>query len=117
MERVLLKITTQSHLLSNCFNVEGILDRKSNILKYQEPDNTHVIINLFNHSLIRENDKILMTFKFSLDSVTENEYLLKDMKKVLKIDIFTHKVDIRKNFYSVEYSINNDRFIYTVEFV
>lgn len=95
-------------------DLESIIDStiKDSIIKYMEPDNTEVSYNLLENILIRDNDDIYMIYDFNNKKGT---ILIKEMDKELELLIENIDIERINNNVRVNYSIENNDFIYELE--
>jgi len=112
------KIKIIATLESSETNIENISNgtKEDNIIKYEEPDSTVVTLNTKDNILIRENQSLLMTFRFDENEITENKMSIKELNQELIIMIKTVSIICKENYYKVEYEIiDNDKFKYILE--
>ncbi len=93
---------------------ENILDYTINkkIINYKEIDNTIVSYDLENNILIRDNDDIHMIYDFNNKKGT---ILIKEMDRELELLIENIEIERVKNNIKVNYSIENNDFLYELE--
>ena len=107
------KIKIKAEIINNSdkqtIETDAIL--QNDILKYLENDNTKVVLNLEDKTLIRENDKIKMYYSFS-----NNKGLIeiKEFNKIVDLDIKVKEVKRNGNNIRVNYEIEKDEFTYQV---
>ena len=107
------KIKIKSEIINNddttSYETTAII--QDDILKYTEDNNTKVIYNLEDHTLLRENDQIKMFYSFK----TEKGLLeVKELGKCIDLDLKVHEITRNKNNIKVHYEIDKDEFIYQV---
>ena len=93
----------------NSYETQAII--QDDILKYTEDKFTKVIYNLEDHTLLRENEKIKMFYSFKTN---KGLIEIKELGKVIDIDIKVHDIKRNKNNIKVHYEIDKDEFIYRV---
>ena len=95
-------------------DLETIVDSNidNSIIKYMEPDNTSVFYDLNKNILERDNEDIHMIYDFNNKN---GSILVKDIEKELEISIENILIDRDNNNVRVNYSIENDDFLYEVE--
>ena len=114
----LKKRTAKVLITSSEENHEYIVDIDENvdILTYTENNTTLVTLDRKNHRLIRENNEMLMDFRFDKEIVTKSSLYLKSLNNTLDMYIKTNEIKIAPNMYYVDYEIlDNDKIIYKVE--
>ena len=84
---------------------------QDDILKYTEDNNTKVIYNLEDHTLLRENDQIKMFYSFKTN---KGLIEIKEIGHIVDLDIKVHEITRSKNNIKVHYEIDKDEFIYQV---
>ncbi len=94
---------------------ETIAILQDEMLKYQEEDQTKVILNLKNYSLKRENDKINMYYLFQKGKETKGIIKIKEYEKNLDIKIKTTKLERKNKNIEIKYIIENEEFLYKIE--
>lgn len=90
--------------------IDAIID--NNIIKYMEPENTSVSYDLENNILERDNEDIHMIYDFNNKN---GSILVKEMERELEISIENILIDRLKNNIKVNYSIENNDFLYELE--
>lgn len=95
-------------------NVENILDYTidSEVINYKELDNTKTYYDLNNNILIRDNDDLHMIYDFNNKKGT---ILIKEMDREIELLIENIDIERNKNNVRVNYSIENNDFIYELE--
>jgi len=95
-------------------DLETIVDSNidNNIIRYMEPDNTNVSYDLDKNILERDNEDIHLIYDFTNKT---GSILVKEMDKELELSIENVLIERNNNNVRVNYSIENDDFIYEVE--
>ena len=109
MSKIKIKAEIINNGDSTSYETQAII--QDDILKYTEDKFTKVIYNLEDHTLLRENEKIKIFYSFK-----NNKGLIevKELGKVIDIDIKVHDIKRDKNNIKVHYEIDKDEFIYKV---
>lgn len=87
------------------------------VISYKERNNTYVYLDINNDELIRENDQMLMKYSFEKNRRTNGFITIKDMNQNLEIGIETIKLEKTEQKYYVEYKIEENNFIYEIEYM
>ena len=115
MSKINIKVSIKNKESDYSYETKGII--LNNELKYYEENNTKVIFNYDNNHLIRINDELRMDFTFDEDKVTKGTIEVIDLNKKLEVDIKTNKIEKEDNNLLLEYSIDEDKFIYRIEVI
>ena len=95
-------------------NTENTVDYSidSEVINYKELDNTNTYYDLKNNILIRDNDDLHMIYDFNNKKGT---ILIKEFDR--KVEVLIDNIDIErnKNNVRVNYSIENNDFLYELE--
>ena len=93
---------------------ENIVDYTidSEVINYKEIDNTVVYYDLKNNILIRDNDDLHMIYDFNNKKGT---ILIKEMDRELELSIENIDIERNKNNVRVNYTIENNDFLYELE--
>ena len=113
VSKIKVKIQIKNNHGDNKFDTIAIL--QDEVIKYTEEDNTKVKYNYKNNELIRENNELLMKYSFNSDKITKGEILVKELDRNLDIEIKTKSIDRKDNDLKVEFSIEDEKFIYRIE--
>lgn len=108
-----LHIVIENNSEKTQYETIGIVTNR--FIKYKEKDGTMVMYNLIDNSLARENKDIKMNYVFSLEYLTQGTILIKAMNKELKLEIQTSLLRRNQNNLNIEYTIENEKFIYRIE--
>lgn len=107
------KIKIKAEIINNgdttSYETNAII--QDDILKYTEDNNTKVIYNLEDHTLLRENDQIKMFYSFKTN---KGLIEIKEIGHIVDLDIKVHEITRSKNNIKVHYEIDKDEFIYQV---
>lgn len=109
MSKIKIKAEIINNGDSTSYETQAII--QDDILKYTEDKFTKVIYNLEDHTLLRENEKIKMFYSFKTN---KGLIEVKELGKVIDIDIKVHDIKRDKNNIKVHYEIDKDEFIYKV---
>jgi len=95
-------------------NVENIVDYTidSEVINYKELENTNTYYDLKNNILIRDNDDLHMIYDFNNKKGT---ILIKEFDRELEVLIENIDIERNKNNVRVNYSIDNNDFLYELE--
>ena len=88
-----------------------------NNIKYKEKDNTTVIFDYNNKTLIRDNEELSMHYKFSKTKKTTGTILIKELNKKLTLEIKTTNLIIENNNVEISFIIENNKFVYKIEVI
>jgi hypothetical protein len=88
-----------------------------NVISYQEKTGTFSYFDIDKYELIRENDQVFMKCLFVENKKTNGIITVKDINQDLEIEINTKKIIKEDNKYHIEYQIEDDFFIYEIEFM
>ena len=113
MSKINIKVTIQNEENTTTCQTQAIL--QDNLLKYQEEEDTMVIYDYENNTLLRENSELKMNYSFSRGEKTTGEIIIKELKRRMPIEINTKSIEKEKNNILVEFLIDNQTFIYKVE--
>ena len=114
MKKIKINVLLESSETNS--KITSIAEIEENTIKYSESDGTIVTLNIKDNILIRENEKLLMTFEFNKSKITTNEIFIKELKQILTTMIETKNIICKNNYYKVEYEIiDNDKFKYIIE--
>lgn len=94
-------------------SVHNNLEEK--VLRYNEKDGTNTSFDYKNNILRRDNDQMIVEFKFDLGEVTKGKMSVKELNGDLEIDIFTKELKVTENIIKVVYVVNDLTFEYTLE--
>lgn len=118
MNKIMAKIVVISNDIPMEEEIECLFDKEKQVIQYVENGNTKVILDIFNNRLIRENNEIYMNYLFDMDKTTDNEVLIKELNKIININIKTEKIINDLLMYNVIYTIlDGDRIEYKIEFL
>ena len=95
--------------------VIGKLDEE--VIDYFENDGTHVLLNFTNDELYRENTEMVLKYRFNLAEKTIGKIWLKDLNREMVLNLHTESLQKSDRSYHVEYLVEEDRFIYDLEYV
>lgn len=113
MSKINIKISILNNETNNTLETLGIKD--DNKIKYKEKDGTLTIIDLDNYELIRDNNELRMNYIFKENEGTTGTITIKEYNKNIDVVIKTNKVELNNNNISIEYEIENNKFIYRLE--
>lgn len=94
-------------------SVHNNLEQK--VIKYIEKDGTNTSFDYKNNILRRDNDQMIVEFKFDLGEVTKGKMSVKELMGDLEIDVLTKELKITDNIIKVVYVVNDLTFEYTLE--
>lgn len=86
-----------------------------NRLRYFEKDNTKTIFDFNKYSLERESETLKMKYEFQLNKKTKGIIEMKELNKKIEVEINTKKINKEGNNIEIEYSIENQSFLYRIE--
>lgn len=118
MVLVLSKIKIKAIIISDeeTIKMNSIGEKLEAIIDYEEHDHTHMHLDMCKDELIRENANMYMHYRFKENAETVGQVLIKECDQELDVILKTLTIVKRDNFYSVEYLIDNNKFIYEVNF-
>ena len=115
MSKINIKVTIKNKESDISYETKGIL--LNNELKYYEENNTKVVFNYDNNHLIRTNDELRMDFTFDLKKKTKGKIEIEELDKELEVEIKTKRIERQDNNILLDYSIDEDKFIYRIEVI
>ena len=95
------------------FNKAAIL--RENKIEYIEDNNTITKFDFEKKQLIRTNDIIKMVYYFDKKKETEGLITLKESNTTVTINITTNKIQRTDHDIKIEYSIENEVFLYQIK--
>lgn len=107
MKKRKFKIITIANDRKEEYHVLGIYDIENQRLEYQENKNliTHVILDLKNRILIRENKDYYLKYQLIENKITENEIDIKEFNQSMILKIKTEKFKIEENKVQILYML------------
>lgn len=120
MKKRKFKITTIANNNKEEYHVLGIYDIENQRLEYQETRDllTHVILDIKNKILIRENKDYYLKYQLLENKVTENKMDIKEFNQSMILKIKTEKFTIEDNKVEIIYTLldSSEKFQYIIEF-
>lgn len=116
----LKKINLNIKLISNANKINekviGNIVEESKEIIYQEQDDlkTNVKFNYEKNILTRENDDLLLEYKFIENKVTKGLITVKEYNKILEIELKTLNIKKEKNYIEIEYILENEKYLYII---
>ena len=89
--------------------------KKDNESTYIEKDETKVIFNINNKTLIRNNSGLYMKYIFDDTKSTIGIIIVKDLNKTIKVKIKTKSISIEKNNIKINYELEDEDYIYIID--
>lgn len=94
-------------------SVHNNLEEK--VLIYTEKDGTNTSFDYKNNILRRDNDEMVIEFKFILGEVTKSKMSVKKLNGDLEIEVLTKELKVTDSIIKVVYVVNDLTFEYTLE--
>lgn len=120
MEKRKFKIIIITNNSREEYQVLGIYNVENQRLEYQETKNliTHVILDLKNKILIRENKDYYLEYRLLENKVTENKIEIKEFSQNVILKIMTEKFMIESNKVEITYTLldSEEKIEYIIEF-
>lgn len=113
MSKIRVKITIQNEEVDTSYETTAILEE--NKIKYVEKNQTLVIYNYEENTLIRENDKLRMQYSFQEGKKTEGQIEIKEYQKTINLPIITKKIEKKDQEIEIKYQVENQDFLYKIE--
>ena len=113
MPKIKILVTIKND--ANDSTYETLAITHDDIISYKEKDGTLVIYNLDTNSLVRENDELRMDYLFDMSKKTNGTITIKEYNKDVYVSILTKKIERKNNDIEVQYSIENQEFLYKIE--
>lgn len=118
MEKIMLKIELNSKYNSTIFETTGIIDKKNNILIYDDNERTKTSLNLERNFLMRENSIMKSNVQFNENKSSYLSIYLKEESQNLDINIFTKSIVKNDEFIEFIYLVNDvEQFTYKIQFI
>lgn len=114
------KINLNIKLISNTNKIDekvvGNITEENNEITYKEKDEleTKVKFNYEKNILTRENDSLLLEYKFIKDKITKGLITVKDINQTIEIELKTLNIKNEKNYIEIEYILENEKYIYII---
>ncbi len=115
MSKIKIKVTLNTNNVNESQEYSAIFQPKDQIIIYQEEDKTITKIYLTEPKLRRENEKLWMELIFSESKITEAKVKVKDLNKVLMLELKTLKVIKDKENIEIDYQLENEEYKYKLE--
>jgi len=116
----LKKVNLNVKLISNESKMDekliGNIIQESKEITYQDKDEleTRVKFNYEKNLLIRENDNLLLEYKFIKNKLTKGLITIKDLNQTIEIEIKTLNIKNEKNDIEIEYIFDNEKYLYII---
>lgn len=111
MSKINIKVSIKNNEKEEQYETIAII--QDNILKYQEKDNTIVIFNYDENTLTRENNELLLKYRYS--DISEGTIYIKELDREIKVNIKTIKLERKENDIKINFMIENNIFLYEIE--
>lgn len=117
MQRLKALITIKTNEQNLTDQLEVNYDPKKHYIYYLESDldQTAVIYDYKKNILKRDNLKLSQEFTFIENQTTKNKMILKDLNNNLDIDIFTNKITANEPSIEINYTFNEEEYLYEIE--
>ena len=113
MSKIKIKINIKNNKDNLKYNTTAIL--RDNKIEYIEDNNTITIYDIEKKQLIRNNNNIKMVYNFDKNKKTEGLITLKDSNIIVTVNITTNKIEIKDHDIKIEYSIEDEVFLYQIK--
>ena len=113
MSKIKISVSIINNELSNIIKTTAI--KNDNILKYKEEDNTTVLFDYKKKELKRENNEIKMLLVFKKNKKTKGSIFIKELNKIVDINIYTKEINKNNNNIEIEYTIDENKHLYRIE--
>lgn len=119
MPKIKIKVVLKTPDETYKYEVRAILQEEDKLITYKEPttDNTLVKYNYKNDELIRENIQMIMSYKFNQNKTTKGTILMKDLNKIIELNIVTKNVIHNSNNIELKYLVENELYEYKIEVI
>lgn len=109
------KVTIKNSDIIDKYTVSVHNDLEEKVIKYTEKDGTITSFNYNNNILKRDNNEMVIEFKFVLDEVTKAMMSIKELNRDLEMDVFTKELKVTEDKIKVIYVVNGLTFEYILE--
>ncbi len=116
MAKINIKVSIYSEEKHIVFETTAHYQEDNRVLTYKEEDNTLVKYYYDKGILTRENEAISLEYNFINNELTTGKILIKDLKKVLNLNIYTMSITYNNNSIEIHYKIEEE-FTYKVEVI
>ena len=116
MSKINIKVSISSEQNHIVFETTAHYQEDNRVLTYKEKDNTLVKYYYDKGILTRENEAISMEYNFINNELTTGKVLIKDLKKILNLNIYTTNITYNNNSIEINYKIEEE-FTYKVEVI
>ena len=116
MAKIKIKVSISNEEGNTFFETTAHYQEDNRVLTYKEKDNTLVKYYYDSGILTRENEAILMEYNFINNKLTTGKVLIKALKKVLNLNIYTTNITYNNNSIEIHYKIE-EKFTYKVEVI
>ena len=113
MSKIKINVIIKNNNDNINFNTTAIL--RENKIEYIEDNNTITKFDFEKNQLIRNNNNIKMVYYFDNNNETEGLITLKDSNKTVTINITTNKIERKDHDIKIEYSIEDEVFLYQIK--
>lgn len=116
MAKINIKVSISNEEGNTFFETTAHYQEDNRVLTYKEKDNTLVKYYYDSGILTRENEAISMEYNFINNELTTGKLLIKDLKKVLNLNIYTTNITYNDKSIEIHYKIEG-KFTYKVEVI
>lgn len=113
MSKIRIKVIIKNNDTTNEYETDAIL--KDNEIKYLEENKTKVTYNYDKNHLTRINEDLRMDYIFDNKNNTTGTIKVHELNKELPLTIKTINLEKENNNIKIDYSIENDQFLYQIE--
>ena len=113
MSKINIKIRIQNEEGNIDYNTQAILQEE--VIKYKEPDGTMTIFDLNRNTLERDNKDFRMHYRFILNEKTNGSLEVKELGKIMDLQIKTNKLERKNNNIMITYEVEDNSFLYCIE--
>ena len=113
MSKIRIKVIIKNNESNYEYETDAIIN--DNELKYLEENKTKVTYNYDKNHLTRINEDLRLDYIFDNNKETKGLIKVHELNKELPLTIKTEKIEKNKNNIRIDYSIENDKFLYQIE--
>ncbi len=119
MPKIKVNIVLKTPIKTYQYLVPAIYQEQEDYIIYKEPttDNTLVKFDYKHNELKRDNNKITMCYKFNKNKKTTGTISLKELNKMVTLNIKTTNIIHKSNNIEITYLIEDELYNYKIEVI